>query len=116
MSRLTTPTILVLTALLMASQSASALDLKIYGVGHLSLDNVDDGKDSSLYVASSSSRLGFAGEQKLKSESPLTVIFQYETGLDPTAQGHNDGNGPTAEDGEIFTKGRPSFVGRRPGS
>ncbi|PCJ35476.1 MAG: porin [Moraxellaceae bacterium] len=99
----------ITTMLVLVSPLAAAMDLKLYGVGHLSADRVDNGQDASFYVTSSSSRLGFAGEHGVNAN--MTVIFQYETGLDPTAQGSNDGNGGADSSGQIFTKGRPSFVG-----
>ncbi|MBW8185882.1 porin [Shewanella nanhaiensis] len=86
-----------------------AIELNIYGQGHLSVDSVDDGQDSSIYVASNSSRLGFNGDHQINSD--LKIIFQYETGVDLTAQGGNDGNGGAESSGQIFTKGRPSFIG-----
>jgi len=99
----------VVTGVMLLNQPANALDLELYGVGHLSIDRVDNGLDSSTHLTSSSSRLGFRGEHPLKSK--LTVIFQYESGVDLTAQGENDGNGDADSKGQIFTKGRPSFVG-----
>jgi len=83
--------------------------LSVYGQGHLSVDSVDDGVDSTLHATSSSSRLGFKGTHAI--DSGLEVIFQYETGVDLTGQGTNDGNGPATQTGQLFTKGRPSFVG-----
>ena len=47
--------------LVLVCQPTKALDLNIYGVGHLSVDSVDDGQNSSVYVASNSSRLGLSG-------------------------------------------------------
>ncbi len=101
----------VTTVLAFAIFPVTAVELNVYGVGHLSADSVDDGQNTSIFVTSSSSRLGFSGEHDLG--SGLTAIFQLETGVDLTAQGGNDGNGPTdPEDaGQLFTKGRPSFVG-----
>ncbi len=104
---------IILSGLLMGS-GVSALELNVYGVGHVSADNVDDGNDSSMYATSSSSRLGFSGKNNI--EPGWDVLFQYETGLDPTSQGTNDGNGSSAANaGQIFTKGRPSFVGLQGG-
>jgi predicted porin len=95
---------------LFISSGINALDLNFYGVGHVSADVVDDGKDKSVYAASNSSRLGFNGSNHIADR--LTVLFQFETGLDPTSQGTNDGNGSSAiHTSQIFTKGRPSFVG-----
>jgi len=96
---------------LMLSGLSSAVDLKIYGVAHGSLDYVDDGVNSDPYVASNSSRLGFKGSQKLKNTG-IEAIFQYEQGVDLTGQGSNDGNGgPGNESGGLFTNARDSWVG-----
>ncbi len=97
------------TAIVLSSPAIGATEIQLYGLGHVSADSVDDGQDSSAYITSSSSRLGVKGEHAI--DSSLTLIFQYETGLDPTAQGTNDGNGGADSSGQIFTKGRPSFVG-----
>jgi predicted porin len=101
--------LVISVSLFIASQQAVALNLNIYGVGHVSADSVDDGQDSSIYVTSNSSRLGFSGDHEL--DGGLKAIFQYETGLDVTSQGVNDGNGGATSTGQIFTKGRPTFVG-----
>lgn len=86
-----------------------ANEVNIYGLGHLSADNVDDGSMSSIYVTSSSSRLGFNGEFTI--DDNVNVIFQYESGIDLTGQGGNDGNGGAESKGQIFTKTRPSYIG-----
>jgi len=83
--------------------------LSIYGLGHLSLDRVDDGQVNSIYTASNSSRLGIKGSYALRDN--YRIVFQLESGVDLTAQGYNDGNGPGESSGQIFTKGRPSFIG-----
>lgn len=101
--------LLITAGLVIASQPAAAFNLNIYGVGHVSADSVDDGQDSSIYMTSNSSRLGFKGDHDL--DSGLKAIFQFETGVDLTAQGDNDGNGDADSTGQIFTKGRPTFVG-----
>ena len=95
---------------------AWALDLAVYGVGHLSADDIDNGTDSSGYLHSNASRLGFKGDHDLG--NGLKVLFQYESGVDLTGRGNGDGNGgcgnttpTTACDGQIFTRARDSFVG-----
>lgn len=98
-----------ITLCLIYSTPSQAVEINLYGLGHLSADQVDDGQDSSPHLASNSSRLGFYGSQKISSDA--SIIFQYETGADLTAQGINDGNGGANSSGQIFTKGRPSFVG-----
>lgn len=86
-----------------------ANEVNIYGLGHLSADNVNDDLTSSVYVTSNSSRLGFNGEFTL--DDNLNVIFQYESGVDLTGQGGNDGNGGAQSSGQLFTKTRPSYIG-----
>lgn len=97
----------IATTLYLCSSPASALDLRIYGVGHLSADNNDDGSDSQAYIASNSSRLGIRGKQSL--ENGLNVGFQYESGVDLTGRGTNDGNGPGTSN-NLFSTSRDSFV------
>ncbi len=93
-----------------AIQPATAATLSIYGVAHGSIDNSDDGVDSSTYIASNSSRLGFNGDKELS--TGLSAIYQYESGIDLTGSGTNDGNGGTIHStGELLTGIRDSFVG-----
>jgi predicted porin len=87
-----------------------ALELNVYGVGHLSADSVDDGTDSDTRIASNSSRLGFRGNHDLG--NGMKAVFQLESGLDLTGQGGNDGNGgPAGETSHVFTAARDSYAG-----
>lgn len=95
------------------SAPAGALDLSIYGVGHLSADNIDTGANTSGYIHSNSSRLGFKGSHDLG--NGLSVLFQYESGVDLTGKGTGDGNGGANSSGQIFTRARDSFVGVKGG-
>jgi predicted porin len=88
---------------------AWATDLNLYGVGHLSFDDLDTGVSSSTYVHSNSSRLGIKGDQVLNDF--LSVYIQYESGVDLTAHGTGDGNGGASSGGQIFTRARDSFLG-----
>jgi len=90
-----------------------ALDLSIYGVGHLSADSIDNGAQKSDYIHSNSSRLGFKGSNDLG--NGLSVLFQYESGVDLTGKGTGDGNGGATSNGQIFTRARDSFVGVKGG-
>jgi predicted porin len=63
----------------------SAADVTVYGRAHLSVDSLDNGTDSSLYLSSNASRLGFKGSQELG--MGLTGEFQYEVSYDPTKNG-----------------------------
>ena len=90
-----------------ASNPASAFELDIYGVGHVSADLNDDGDDSQGYIASNSSRLGIRAKQAL--DNGLHVGIQYESGVDLTGRGTNDGNGPGTSN-NLFSTSRDSFV------
>ena len=81
---------------------AWATDLNLYGVGHLSFDDLDTGVSSSTYVHSNSSRLGIKGDQDLN--DALSVYVQYESGVDLTGHGTGDGNGGASSTGQIFTR------------
>lgn len=98
---------------LICAAPASALDLAIYGVGHVSGDRIDIDTSSSSYFHSNSSRLGFRGDHALG--GGLTAIFQYESGVDLTGHGRGDGNGGATSGGQIFTRARDSFVGVKGG-
>lgn len=100
-----------IVAALFQSNSLFAQSIELYGLGHVSLDHVDDGQTSDIYTASNSSRLGVKGSFDISSD--LQVFFQYESGVDLTAQGVNDGNGPADTQGQFFTKGRPTHLGLR---
>lgn len=94
----------------MLASPAQALELNVYGVGHLSADSVDDGTDSGTNVASNTSRLGFRGNHDLG--NGLKAVFQIESGVDLTGQGGNDGNGgPAGEPSHVFTAARDSYAG-----
>jgi predicted porin len=88
----------------------AGLELSIYGVGHLSADHIDTGADSSGYIHSNSSRLGFKGSYDLGLDG-VAAIFQYESGVDLTGHGTGDGNGGGVFGNNLFTRARDSFVG-----
>jgi predicted porin len=92
-----------------ASISAHAFNFDVWGVGHLSVDNADDGTDASTYLASNSSRLGFSGDHAINDR--MKLLFQYESGVDLTGEGSNDGNGGASSNGQLFTRTRDAFVG-----
>lgn len=102
----------VALSLTLLQSSAYAEPVNIYGQGHVSADVIDDGQNQTMHVTSSSSRLGFKGLNDLGNGTE--VFYQYETGVDLTGQGQNDGNGSSAvHEGQLFTRGRPSFIGVR---
>lgn len=91
------------------SSTASAAEIDVWGVAHLSADAVDDGDDTNGHIASNSSRLAISGNQEIS--DALEFVFQYESGVDLTGQGGNDGNGGAASDGQLFTRTRDAFAG-----
>jgi predicted porin len=91
----------------------AGLELSVYGVGHLSADSINTGSDSSGYLHSNSSRIGFRGNYDL---GGVKAIFQYESGVDLTGKGGADGNGSAAgSTPSVFTRARDSFVGLKGG-
>jgi len=100
-------TIAVVTVIGTGIHTASAFELDVYGVGHLSADSNDNGEDSQGYIASNSSRLGIRG--KHENGEGLQLSVQYESGVDLTGRGTNDGNGPGTEN-NLFSTSRDSFV------
>lgn len=101
-------TLLVVSAGAALSRPAPALELSLYGVGHLSADSIDTGPDSSGYIHSNSSRLGLKGSHDVRGAK---ILFQYESGVDLTGNGTGDGNGGANSNGQLFTRARDSFVG-----
>lgn len=81
--QLTIPLLLLSLPLLQTAQADQSLSYQFYGQMNLGLLNADneDGKNR-WKLENLSSRLGVKGEQKL--EHNLTLIFQYETGINPT--------------------------------
>lgn len=105
--------LLVISAGVTLNGPVSALELSLYGVGHLSADSIDTGPDSSGYIHSNSSRLGIKGSHDVG--KGVSVLFQYESGVDLTGNGTGDGNGGANSNGQIFTRARDSYVGVKGG-
>lgn len=95
------------------SASALALELSVYGVGHLSADSIDTDANSSGYIHSNSSRLGIKGSHDVGNGA--AILFQYESGVDLTGKGTGDGNGGANSSGQLFTRARDSYVGVKGG-
>lgn len=96
--------------MLMFATPGQAIEVDLYGQGHLSGDYVDYDADSRSSVASNSSRLGVRGNHAFNDD--YKVLFQYEAGVDLTGQGENDGNGPQGSiNNDLFTNARDSYVG-----
>ena len=92
-----------------SSFSSYALEASLYGLGHLSVDSINNGAETSTFTHSNSSLLGVKGQQKLNAD--LMAVFQYETGMDLTGRGTGDGNGPGPSGSTLFTRTRTSYVG-----
>jgi len=91
------------------SAGDDGVNIHLYGVGHVSVDAVDNGEDVEGVAASNSSRLGVKGGIHFGSE--LKAVVQYETGVDLTGRGANDGNGGSDSSGQLFTTSRDSYAG-----
>ena len=63
----------------LSAPAASFADATLYGRAHLSLDSLDNGADSAIYLSSNSSRLGVKGSEDLG--NGLTILFQLEGGI-----------------------------------
>jgi len=93
--------------------TASALmagNVELYGVAHVSGDSVNNGKNSTVVFASNSSRLGIKGSHAINND--LTILGQFEVGVDVTGTGTDDGNGGDYKNAAgMFTSARDSYVG-----
>jgi predicted porin len=95
---------------LVVASSLMATNIDIYGVAHMSADSVDNGKDSTTIFASNSSRLGIKGSTGI--DHGITVLGQFEVGVDLTGTGKDDGNGGDySNTASLFTSARDSYVG-----
>jgi predicted porin len=59
-----------------AAEGKHSLGITIYGQANISVDVLDDGNDSSLYLSSNASRLGFKGDVEINDE--WNVVYQCE--------------------------------------
>ena len=91
-------------------QEDGELSVKIFGLGHVSIDSRDDTIDDGTEIASNSSRVGFTASWQVSDS--LEIFGQVDQGVDLTGDGTNDGNGPGDTD-SIFSRARDSFIGLR---
>ncbi|HEY5602325.1 MAG TPA: porin [Gammaproteobacteria bacterium] len=63
----------------LAMPMAAMAEMSAYGVGHVSLDVIDDGTDSAMNIASNSSRFGLKGSMDL--DNGMKAGLQIETGI-----------------------------------
>ncbi|MBD3222802.1 porin [bacterium] len=68
----------VLVVLLAGAATAGDLHYKVYGTAHVSTDMIDNGDESSIFVASNTSRVGIKGMYETDVDQ-LDVIFKYES-------------------------------------
>ena len=67
---------LLLAAVSISDAAGSDIETKIYGKVHLSLESLGDGDNSSIYLSSNTSRIGFKGSLDL--EKDLVFFWQIE--------------------------------------
>lgn len=79
--------LIVLTVLLVGAAMAGDVDYKIYGVAHASVDYLDNGADSSVFIASNSTRLGIKGF--METDTEFDMIFKYEQNANFNGEGTN---------------------------
>lgn len=92
------------------SSSLLAGDIELYGVAHISADSVNNTKNTTTVISSNSSRLGIKFSQYIS--EGLNVFGQYESGVDLTGDGIDDGNGGDFSGSKsLLTRTRDSFVG-----
>ncbi|MDF1883886.1 porin [Sulfurimonas sp. SAG-AH-194-C21] len=96
--------------MLALATSLFASTIEMYGVAHLSGDSIDNGQNRVFKIASNSSRLGIRGDYDIS--NGMKILMQYESGVDLTGQGTDDGNGgQTSAGNTLFTRTRVSFIG-----
>jgi len=100
----------ILGLIMLSASSLMATNINLYGVAHVSADSIDNGANSTVKIASNSSRLGIKGSQKINND--ISVLGQFEVGVDLTGAGKDDGNGGDYNNtAAMFTSARDSFVG-----
>lgn len=65
----------ILLVSLQFSSYAFGQDFRLYGLGHLSLDQVNDGQQRNFHTASNSSREGEDGQIRTYSETPRHIYI-----------------------------------------
>lgn len=91
-------TLSALTLLVAGAANAGDANWTFYGVGHVSINSLNNGNDSQLGVTSNTSRFGFKGTSEINAD--LTAFWQFESKLDMVQ------DGATTEIGD-----RNTFVG-----
>ena len=73
-------TLSALTLLVAGAANAGDANWTFYGVGHVSINSLNNGTDSQLGVTSNTSRFGFKGTSEINAD--LTAFWQFETKID----------------------------------
>ena len=95
---------------IVVASSLMAINIDLYGEAHISADLIDNGADSTTKIASNSSRLGLKVKHELLND--LTILGQFEVGVDLTGAGSDDGNGGDyTNNAAMLTSARDSFIG-----
>lgn len=68
--------VFLLCTTVVAMGAEEGLKYDLYGVAHVSLDVLDGGQDSSVYLSSNSSRIGFRGDSAINEN--LKTVWQVE--------------------------------------
>ncbi len=70
----------------------AAPSVTLYGVMHVSVDALDDGRSQDLAVSSNSSRLGIRGEKALNDEFTLSYLAEWQIGATEETTGSGGNN------------------------
>ena len=82
-------TLSALTLLMAGAAYAGDANWTFYGVGHVSINSLNDGTDSQLGVTSNTSRFGFKGTADVTTD--LTAFWQFESEVDMTSHDYDGG-------------------------
>lgn len=82
-------TLSALTLLMAGAANAGDANWTFYGVGHVSLNSLNNGTDSQLGLTSNTSRFGFKGTADVSTD--LTAFWQFESFLDMMEDDYDGG-------------------------
>lgn len=82
---LVTTLLVMLVVLAAGAAMAGEMNYTIYGKLHMSMDYLNNGDDSAMFLASNTSRFGVKGKSAIDEE--YTFIWQFESFIDPMDKG-----------------------------
>jgi predicted porin len=82
-------TLSALTLLMAGAANAGDANWTFYGVGHVSLNSLNNGNDSQLGLTSNTSRFGFKGTADVSTD--LTAFWQFESFVDMMSDDYDGG-------------------------